>query len=155
MTFDQDALRLSIKLPKQGREFVLGVAVFAMVMIGFGLAALFFEQLGERPLGGLLDVGNLKALAPLAGAVAALAVAGVRLVWRKHESFVARGNSEIKDALAGFREEISVRLETVEHQVSVTNGSVAEAIRQGLENKHEIEKVKAYTRGKAGLPMED
>jgi hypothetical protein len=155
VTFDQDALRLSIKLPKQGREFVLGVAVFSMVVIGLGLAALFFEQLGEQPLGGMLAVSNLKALAPAAGAVVAFSVAGVRLVWRKHQAFVAKGNRDILDSLDGFKDEISTRLETVEHQVSVTNGSVAEAIRQGLANKHEIEKVKAYNRGKAGLPMED
>lgn len=145
---------ITLRLPKTSREFVLGVAVFAMVTIGMGLGALFFRSLGQQPFGGYV-AAHVSTIAPVVGGIAAGVVASVRWVWHKHESFVASGNSRILDSLDGFKDEISTRLETVEHQVSVTNGSVAEAIRQGIENKHQIELVKAYTRGRAGLPLED
>ena len=172
MVIDQDALKVSIRLPKQGREFLLGVAICAMVAIGFGLAALFFEEMNQRPLDGLLT-DDVLAKAPAAGAVVAFVVAGVRWAWRKHETFVAGQVSLIADSVAGFKDEVkgefgtfkedvSVRLEEVERQVSITNGSVAEALRLGLDNQvaiqrtdHEVDKVKAYNRGKAGLPMEE
>jgi hypothetical protein len=172
MALDQDALRLSIRLPKSGREFVLGVAVFAMVVIGFGLAALFFEQLGEQPIGGALTT-KWQSVGPAVGAAAAFLVAAFRLAWRKHQDFVASQVERIADSVTGFKDEVkgefavfkddvSTRLEEVERQVSITNGSVASALQLGLDNQaairqsaHEIEKVKAYNRGKAGLPMED
>lgn len=137
-----DTLRLSIRLPEAGREFVVMVFVFAAVVTGVGAARLFFGAIDSRPFGGYL-IDHFFAVAPATAGLITSAYMTVRWVWSSHKRFIRDTYHAETEELKGLLTNALEKLETLE---ALKNELAAV--------KGEQENMGAYLRGFAREPYE-